>query len=161
MSATNTRDRFDALLQDVTAFIGKQPLAAPLESALVEHYPADGATVAAVLATCQAAIAEGWMCGRESGGIRYGRVCKPSVALGGFSVDVVDMHSVRGPHHRHPLGEIDLIMPLTSAARFDGRGAGWLVYGPESAHHPTVEGGRALVLYLLPQGSIEFTPSPA
>ncbi|HPW08964.1 MAG TPA: DUF4863 family protein, partial [Burkholderiaceae bacterium] len=26
-----------------------------------------------------------------------------------------------------------------------------------SAHCPTVSGGRALVLYLLPQGRIEFT----
>ena len=44
------------------------------------------------------------------------------------------------------------------AARFDGHGAGWVVYGPGSAHSPTVTGGRALVLYLLPQGAIEFTP---
>ncbi|MBP6368696.1 MAG: DUF4863 family protein, partial [Burkholderiales bacterium] len=43
-------------------------------------------------------------------------------------------------------------------ATFDGQGAGWVVYGPGSAHSPTVAGGRALVLYLLPQGAIEFTP---
>lgn len=43
------------------------------------------------------------------------------------------------------------------AARFDGRPAGWCVYGPGSAHRPTVSGGRALVLYLLPQGQIQFT----
>jgi len=35
----------------------------------------------------------------------------------------------------------------------------WLVYGPGSAHSPTVAHGRALVLYLLPQGAIEFTKS--
>ena len=28
---------------------------------------------------------------------------------------------------------------------------------PGSAHRPTVAAGRALVLYLLPQGAIEFT----
>jgi len=69
------------------------------------------------------------------------------------------------PHHRHPNGEIDLVMPLASgdgvaaggAATFDGQSAGWKVYGPGSAHRPTVRGGRALVLYLLPDGAIEFT----
>ena len=35
--------------------------------------------------------------------------------------------------------------------------AGWLVCPPGSAHHPTVHGGRALVLYLLPEGRIDFT----
>jgi hypothetical protein len=50
-----------------------------------------------------------------------------------------------------------MIMPVTPRAKFDGRGAGWLVYGPDSGHSPTVSDGRALVLYLLPQGAIEFT----
>jgi len=31
------------------------------------------------------------------------------------------------------------------------------VMPPGSAHRPTVAQGRALVLYLLPQGQIEFT----
>jgi hypothetical protein len=97
------------------------------------------------------------MCSREAGGIRYGRVAKPSPALSGFSIDVVRMKDVKGPHHRHPKGEIDMVMPITPGARFDGHGAGWCVYGPDSAHHPTVSGGEALVLYLLPGGEIEFT----
>ena len=46
-----------------------------------------------------------------------------------------------------------------ATARFDGQGAGWVVYPADSAHVPTVSGGRALVLYLLPQGAIEFTKS--
>jgi hypothetical protein len=97
------------------------------------------------------------MCEREAGGIRYGRVIKPGPHTHGFSVDVVDMPPIVGPHHSHPNGEIDLVLPLETDARFDGRGAGWLVYGPGSSHHPTVSGGRALVLYLLPNGAIEFT----
>ena len=88
---------------------------------------------------------------------RFGRIFKPDDSLHGFSVDVVDMDTIAGPHHTHPLGEIDLIMPQDDTATFDGRGAGWLVYGPGSAHSPTVAGGRALVLYLLPEGRIEFT----
>ena len=63
--------------------------------------------------------------------------------------------------HAHPLGEIDLIMPIDPEAEFDGHGAGWLVYAAGSAHHPTVRKGRALVLYLLPQGQIQFTQGAA
>jgi len=70
---------------------------------------------------------------------------------------VVDMQPLAGPHHRHPNGEIDLVMPIEAGAEFDGHGAGWVVYEPGSAHHPTVTVGRALVLYLLPAGAIEFT----
>ena len=50
-------------------------------------------------------------------------------------------------------------MPLTPGAKFDGHGAGRLVYGPDSAHSPTVSEGKALVLYLLPGSAIEFTKS--
>ncbi len=46
-----------------------------------------------------------------------------------------------------------------SGAQFDGLDAGWLVYGPGSAHSPTVTRGRAFILYLLPQGAIELTKS--
>lgn len=114
---------------------------------------------------CRAGVAEGWLCRREHGGIRYGRALAPTPATHGFSVDVVDMADVAGPHHVHPNGEIDLVMPLAAGeglapgggAAFDGQAAGWKVYGPGSAHRPTVAGGRALVLYLLPQGAIEFT----
>jgi len=42
-----------------------------------------------------------------------------------------------------------------------GVAQGWLVCPPGSAHRPTVRLGRALVLYLLPQGRIEFSATPA
>ncbi len=70
---------------------------------------------------------------------------------------VVDMQDIRGPHHRHPNGEVDMVMPIDADANFDGQGAGWKVYQAGSAHFPAVSGGRALVLYLLPDGAIEFT----
>src|SRR5690606_8542127 len=107
----------------------------------------------------KAGVEAGWMCNREAGGLRYGRVLKATDATHGFSVDVVDMQDIAGPHHGHPNGEIDLIMPLTPDARFDSRPAGWLVYEAGSAHRPTVTHGRALILYLLPQGAIQFTPA--
>jgi hypothetical protein len=74
-----------------------------------------------------------------------------------MSIDVVEMDEVVGPHHSHPNGEIDLVIPLDDGAQFDGRGAGWTVYPAGSAHNPTVTGGKALVVYLLPDGAIEFT----
>lgn len=106
---------------------------------------------------CQAGVKEGWLCNREGGGIKFGRVFKAAEDLAGFSVDVVDMENIAGPHHRHPLGEIDLIMPIEGDALFDGAPAGWMVAPAASAHSPTVSNGRALIMYLLPQGKIEFT----
>ena len=52
-----------------------------------------------------------------------------------------------------------MVIPEDEGARFDGHGRGWVVYGPDSSHAPTVAGGRAIVLYLLPDGAIEFTPA--
>ncbi|HEX9810558.1 MAG TPA: DUF4863 family protein [Burkholderiales bacterium] len=128
-----------------------------LEAELNDTFPAGGEIFERIFTACRDAIEAGWMCSREANGIKFGRVIKPDARLHGFSVDVVDMNDVRGPHHRHPNGEIDMVMPLTPDARFDGHGAGWVVYEPNSAHYPTVRDGRALVLYLLPQGAIEFT----
>jgi hypothetical protein len=157
--APSTRNRFDTLIAQVTGFIADRPLNATLEGELNRAFPFAGREVSDLFECCRLAVTEGWMCAREAGDIRFGRVIKPHAASGGFSVDVVDMKPVAGPHHRHPNGEIDLIMPLEPGAQFDGRDAGWLVYGPGSAHSPTVTHGRALVLYLLPQGAIEFTKS--
>lgn len=111
----------------------------------------------ALAAGCRTGVAQGWLCQREAGGIRYGRIFKAGPDLHGFSVDVVDMQDLAGPHHVHPEGEIDFVVPITAGARFDGHPAGWLVCPPGSGHRPTVTGGRALVLYLLPQGAIRFT----
>lgn len=151
-------EAFAALVAGVTARVADRSLDASLARELNSALPGDGPEVAAIAAACRDGIRDGWMCSREAGGIRFGRVVKAGPSTHGFSVDVVDMHEVVGPHHRHPNGEIDLVMPLDADARFDGHGAGWVVYGPGSAHRPTVTGGRALVLYLLPHGAIEFTP---
>lgn len=150
-------DAFTTLIASLTSRIGARPLDATLQDELNRTIPADGPEYREIFAACRSAIDAGWMCNREMGGIRFGRVIKPSPRTHGFSVDVVDMDNVVGPHHSHPQGEIDLIMPLTPDAKFDDHPAGWCVYGPNSAHSPTVTSGRALVLYLLPEGQIEFT----
>lgn len=155
------RDEFRALIGRLTARIEGAPLDDALAARLNREHPAGSPLYEEIFAACRAAIAAGWMCDREAGGIRYGRVVKPGPETHGFSVDVVDMNECAGPHHEHPNGEIDLVMPLEGPAEFDGQGAGWKVYGPGSAHFPTVRGGRALVLYLLPQGAISFTGKAA
>ena len=151
-----TANEFADLVAPITRWIGEHTLDQTLEAGLNRTFPPDGALFRSVQDACGAGVAAGWMCNREAGGIKYGRVIKPGEASHGFSVDVVEMENLAGPHHRHPEGEIDMIMPLGGLATFDGRGAGWLVYGPGSAHSPTVSGGKALVLYLLPKGKIEF-----
>ena len=150
-------EHFSRLIREVTAYVAGRPLNDALEHDLNRTFHPHGERFQQLLDACQSAIAAGTMCNREAGGIKFGRVIKPGPDTDGFSVDVVDMSDVAGPHHSHPNGEIDLVMPLTGDAKFDGRGAGWRVYGPGSAHSPTVTQGRALVLYLLPEGSIEFT----
>ena len=142
----------------LTAQIAGCPLDAELDAWLNREPGPASPTYQALAASCPAGVAEGWRCDREGGGIRYGRIFTPAADLHGFSVDVVDMKDIAGPHHTHPNGEIDLNMPIEGEAAFDGRAAGWLVYPPGSAHSPTVSNGRALVLYLLPEGRIAFTP---
>lgn len=150
-------DQFRTQIAELSAAIAGRALDSDLNAWLNAEHGAGSATYAALKASCEAGVAEGWLCNREGGGIRYGRIFKPADDLHGFSVDVVDMTDIAGPHHVHPTGEIDLIMPLEGDARFDGKPAGWHVCPPGSGHRPTVTGGRALVLYLLPQGAIEFT----
>jgi hypothetical protein len=153
----STPEQFRELMRAVTDRIAGEIPGPALEERLNREFGPASPAYRGIFETCKSAIAAGWMCRHEGGGIRYGRVIKPAEDLAGYSVDVVDMDDLAGPHHTHPNGEIDLIMPLDGSARFDGHEAGWLVYGPGSAHSPTVSGGRALVLYLLPQGAIEFT----
>ncbi len=150
---------FQALISRLTGEIAGVPLDASLEAHLNADHGADSELFAAIFDACRIGVQEGWMCNREGDGIRYGRVLKATEATHGFSVDVVDMESLAGPHHVHPNGEIDLIMPITAGASFDDCPAGWCVYEPGSGHCPTVTKGRALVLYLLPQGAIKFTPA--
>jgi hypothetical protein len=166
MSQDQVQDRvqdqqqgFAALLSQVTSAIAGRPLDTELEAWLNRSFPPTAELVTSITAACHQGIESGWICKYEAGGIRYGRVIKPRSELDGYSVDVVRMKDVVGPHHKHPNGEIDLVMPITPDARFDQRAAGWVVYPPDSAHRPTVSQGEALVLYLLPNGAIEFTQS--
>jgi hypothetical protein len=144
-------------IAQLTAQLAGRALDGALQAWLNAEHGPGSASYERLRQGCQAGVAEGWLCNREGGGIRYGRIFKPAPDLHGFSVDVVEMQDIAGPHHSHPLGEIDLVLPVEGPALFDGQPAGWLVLPPGSAHRPTATQGRALVLYLLPEGRIEFT----
>lgn len=161
MSQSITQEQFRELVAEITGFVAGKPLDASLAETLNQRFPATSPAFQRIRAACDQAIAAGWMCAREHGGIRYGRVIEAGPDTHGFSVDVVHMNDVKGPYHRHPGGEIDMVMPIDPGAAFDGGpGAGFCVYGPDSAHYPTVRGGAALVLYLLPEGAIDFKAKP-
>src|SRR5262245_60125109 len=148
---------FRALLAGLVRELPCGGLDHELERWLEERHGPSSSSFAQLREACLQGVREGWACARARDGIRYGRVLRPADELSGFSVDVVDMQNVAGPRHAHPLGEIDLILPLEGDARFDGRVAGWRVYPPGSSQAPTVTGGLARILYLLPEGKIDFS----
>ncbi len=149
--------------QPIDHFLGLlQPLAAQLRHVDVDAadaarrvqrlLPFRGGLVSAVRAAALAAIDTPWLLPKENGGIRFGRLTKNLV---GFSVDAVLMDQP-GPRHRHPNGEIDLCFARRGSPRFHAAPEGWVVYGKDSVHVPTVSGGEMLILYFLPGGAIEF-----
>jgi hypothetical protein len=150
-------EQFQQLLKPITDLVDGMPVDQGLEAALGAKFPAGSELFNAIDRACHEAIAAGWMCAQGGEGRRFGRVIEPSDETARLSVDVVDLVDIAGPHHRHPLGEICMVLPVTEGALFDGKARGWCVYEPNSQHRPTVTQGRALVLYLLPEGQIEFT----
>lgn len=149
--------QFESLIRELATYIADKKIDADLQVYLNSRFPADGTVFRQLADACRSGIAEGWLCNREQAGIRFGRIIKPGADTHDYSVDVVVMENIVGPHHRHPAGEIDMVIPETTGALFDDHGAGWVVYGPDSAHCPTVSNGRAIILYLLPGGKIEFS----
>ncbi|MFQ5634398.1 MAG: DUF4863 family protein [Gammaproteobacteria bacterium] len=153
----SSQQEFIESIRTITARIAAKDLDAELESFLNENFPSGGEAFDDLATLCRQGIDEGWLCNREHGGIKFGRIIEPGVDTHGYSVDVVEMDDVTGPYHGHPNGEIDMIIPESSGAQFDGRGQGWVVYPADSAHFPTATGGKAIVLYLLPGGAIDFS----
>lgn len=150
-------EEFQKLIKPVTDFVSDRAIDSTLAEELNSRFPPGGETFDGIESACHEAIAAGWMCAQGGEGRRFGRVIEPGEQTGGLSVDVVDLADMVGPHHKHPTGEVCMVMPVTESALFDGTGKGWCVFEPGSAHHPTVTNGEALVLYMLPQGKIEFS----
>jgi len=152
-----SQQQFLETVSTIAERIGDRTLDDDLASYLNSEFPADGETFEALKSLCAEGEADGWLMAREAGGIKFGRAVKPGAEARNFSVDVVRMKDVKGPHHVHTTGEIGAVMTISGEPKFDAFPEGWYVYGPGSDHHPTVAGGDAYVLYLLPDGAIEFT----
>lgn len=140
-------------------------LCAPFAAKIAELGTTEPAQLEAVLsslpseqleASALAAHAAGWMTPKEQGGVRFGRLSKADAAMGGCSLDVVDMHGPAAGPHTHTNGEVEFCIPLAGTPLFDGRSERWIVYPPGSRHVPTVTQGRMLILYFLPGGAIEW-----
>jgi len=151
------KTEFLDLVGEIAGAIEVRELDTALEQLLNDSFPADGEMFARLGALCAEGEAEGWLMNHEAGGVKFGRAVKPGNEAGSFSVDVVRMKDVVGPHHIHTTGEIGAIIPVSGEPRFDGMAKGWYVYPPGSDHNPTVTEGDAYVLYMLPDGKIEFT----
>lgn len=151
-----TPDDLARLVSDITADIADRPLDRALQDHLNVTVPPGGDRYRRLVEVCRDGIAAGWLCQQGDARRRFGRLLQPSPSTHGFSVDVVEIDDLAGPPHVHPTGEIDLVMPVRGPATFDGHGAGWVVYPPGSRHRPTVADGQAMVLYLLPGGSIQW-----
>ena len=156
VNSMSSQEAFTEVVATITARIAGKSLDADLQAFLTENFPPGGEAFDDLAELCREGIDEGWLCDREQGGIKFGRIIKPGPGTNGFSVDVVEMDDIKGPFHGHPNGEIDMIIPEDLDAKFDGHGQGWTVYEANSAHHPTVTNGKAIVLYLLPDGAIDF-----
>ena len=123
--------------------------------ALEKEFPLQGEAMQALRADLVKQLEAGTICHRGEDPLRFSRVAKPCPETLQFSVDTVLMNGA-GPRHCHPRGEIDLCFALDGQPSFDGNPEGWTVYGEESIHVPTVRGGTMLILYLLPDGALEF-----
>lgn len=149
--------QFCNLIAKFVEAISDRPLNQSLEDFLNAEFAPDSQEFNEMSDLIHTGDEQGWLMQNKAGDISFGRAIKPDTLADKFSVDVVRMDNVQGPHHIHTTGEIGAIMPISGSPKFDGKSAGWYVYAPGSAHYPTVKGGAAYVLYMLPDGAIEFT----
>ncbi len=116
----------------------------------------DAATMARATDPLRAAHAAGVLTPRQATAtLRFGRVAKPSEATRQLAIDAVDIAGA-GAGHRHPRGEVSWCVPLEGTPTFEGATSGWVVLPPGSRHVPTVEGGRMLICYFLPDGAVDW-----
>jgi hypothetical protein len=150
--------RVHQLCDDIRAM----PLDATLEARLNSEYGARTERYARIAQLLRLGVDEGWAGYANIDGTEYrrGRIAEPSYETADLSVESGLLRDVKGQYHCHTKGEINMIIPLEAGAQFCGHGAGWRVFPPMSEHFPTVT-GRALMMYFLPGGEIEYRPPPA
>jgi hypothetical protein len=122
---------------------------------LARRFDPAGEAAATLNAELAGMLERGEIANRGELPVKWGRVSKPADATLDFSIDVVLMNGP-GPRHRHPKGEVNYCVALDGSPTFDGQPPGWVVLPPASEHVPTVAGGTMLIVYLLPEGQMEF-----
>ena len=108
----DARTEFGQLVQQVAFFVGDRDLDAALAADLNDAFGYGSEMHDSLGRLIHAGESEGWLLAREVGGIKFGRPVKPGREAGHFSVDVVHMADIRGPHHIHVSGEIGVMFPL-------------------------------------------------
>ena len=146
-------ETFRPLLEAARGLDLSEPAGA--EAALNERFDPNGPEAAALNAELARLFEAGEIANRGEPPVYWSRVAKASPETLGYSIDVVVMTGP-GPRHRHPKGEIDYCVARDGSPTFDGEGPGWIVKAEDSTHVPTVSGGEMLIVYLLPDGEIEF-----
>ncbi|MCC7510413.1 MAG: DUF4863 family protein [Planctomycetes bacterium] len=151
-----SNDSIIEALKPVIARLKQMDLAdtAAVRSALADEFPASGPVFMQLQELSTAGLREGWLCNREAGPSRFSRVAKADAA-DGFSIDAVLLWG-DGPWHKHVKGEVNCMFAIEGEPEFCGFKPGWAVFPPQSAHVPTVQGGKMLILYLLPDGAVEW-----
>jgi hypothetical protein len=144
---------FRPLLEAAQGLDLEQPDVARAE--LARRLDPDGEVSRKLSGELRALLEAGSIANRGELPVRYGRVAKAGPDTLGFSIDVVLMTGP-GPRHRHPRGEVNFCVALDGQPTFDGEPPGWVVLPPDSSHVPTVANGTMLIVYLLPDGAIEF-----
>ena len=150
---TSLIEAFRPLLDAAEGVSPADPVAA--RATLTQRLDPAGPAAKALQARLVELLHKGEIANRGELPVRYGRAAKATPETGDYSIDVVHMNGA-GPLHRHPNGEINFCMVLEGSPTFMGQPAGWVVEPPGSQHVPTVAGGTMLIVYLLPQGRIEF-----
>lgn len=140
-----------------------------LEAILNAEYGPGSSTFDTLANLAKIGVAEGWAANEEVQGVKYrrSRLVEPCAETFYFSITLVYMESdaaFRGDYHKHPYGEINLIVPLTPGAEIAGPN-GWCSHGwtspePGSHHYPEVRGGAAIALFYLPAGRISYDIAP-
>lgn len=153
-----------AALRRVMDDIAGEPLAPALEATLNGRYGVGSEAYRTLSGLLLQGVEEGWAAYAPIGDdpdYRRGRIQEPCEETHQISVESGLLRDVKGQYHRHTTGEINMIIPIDPDGAFCGQGAGWKVFAPMSEHYPTVTGGKVLIMYLLPQGRIEYCDPPA
>ena len=96
LNPTPTPESLHAQLAFLTAQIAGRSVDAALQEWLNATCGTGTDAYQELQRSCEAGVAAGWLCNREAGGIRYGRIFQPDPGLHGFSVDVVAMQDLTG-----------------------------------------------------------------